>query len=165
MLEFIKYIGIYELRQQEPCTLGEFMESYSLMDENDRTSDDENIDGPVLSTVHASKGLEFPIVFIVGLEQGLFPHERALSENGEEEERRLFYVAVTRAREELYMTCASARFKYHEYVRQLPSAFLRELPKDCVEKPDLETFIEPQPTVTEEELRNAFADILSDLRR
>lgn len=165
VLEFVNYIGIYERRKQEPCTLADFMESYSLMDENDRTSDDENTDGPVLSTVHASKGLEFPIVFIVGLEQGLFPHERALSENGEEEERRLFYVAVTRAREELYMTCASARFKYHDFVRQLPSAFLRELPKDCVEKPDLESFIEPQPSVTEDELRNAFADILSDLRK
>ena len=138
------------------------MESYSLMDDNDRTDDSDNADGPVLSTVHASKGLEFPIVFIVGMEQGLFPHERALLENGEEEERRLFYVAVTRAREELFMTSARARFKYHEFVRQLPSAFRRSLPDDCVEKPDLETFVEPPPTVSEDDLRNAFADILAD---
>ena len=163
--EFISYIGIYERRQDEPCKLADFMESYSLMDENDRTDDSDNADGPVLSTVHASKGLEFPIVFIVGMEQGLFPHERALSENGEEEERRLFYVAVTRAREELFMTSAKARFKYHEFVRQLPSAFLRSLPDDCVEKPDLETFVEPPPTVSEDDLRNAFADILADLRK
>ncbi|MBQ6597655.1 MAG: UvrD-helicase domain-containing protein, partial [Lentisphaeria bacterium] len=115
--EFISYIGVYERRQDAPCTLAEFMESYSLMDDNDRTDDSDNADGPVLSTVHASKGLEFPIVFIVGMEQGLFPHERALMENGEEEERRLFYVAVTRAREELFMTSARARFKYHELVR------------------------------------------------
>ncbi|MBO7146914.1 MAG: UvrD-helicase domain-containing protein [Lentisphaeria bacterium] len=164
VLEFINYIGIYEVRQQKPCTLAEFMESYSLMDENDRTDDDEDVDGPILSTVHASKGLEFPVVFIVGLEQGLFPHERALSENGEEEERRLFYVAVTRAREELYITCAAARFKYHEFVRQLPSVFLRSLPEDCVEKPDLEDFIQPEPVVSDEELRNAFANILKELR-
>ena len=163
--EFISYIGIYERRQQEPCKLADFMESYSLMDENDRTDDSDDADGPVLSTVHASKGLEFPIVFIVGMEQGLFPHERALLENGEEEERRLFYVAVTRAREELFMTSAAARFKYHEYVRQLPSAFLRSLPDDCVEKPDQETFVEPPPTVSEDDLRNAFADILADLRK
>ena len=165
VFEFINYIGIYEMRQQEPCKLADFMESYSLMDENDRTDDSDNADGPVLSTVHASKGLEFPIVFIVGMEQGVFPHERALSENGEEEERRLFYVAVTRAREELYMTSAAARFKYHEFVRQLPSVFLRSLPDDCVEKPDLETFVEPPPMVSEDELRNAFADILADLRK
>ena len=164
VLEFINYIGIYEMRQQAPCKLSEFMESYSLMDENDRTDDSENADGPVLSTVHASKGLEFPVVFIVGMEQGIFPHERALSENGEEEERRLFYVAVTRAREELFMTSAASRFKYHEYVRQLPSVFLRELPDDCVEKPELESFVEPAPSVTEDELRNAFADMLSGLR-
>ena len=163
--EFISYIGVYERRQDAPCTLGEFMESYSLMDDNDRTDDSDNADGPVLSTVHASKGLEFPIVFIVGMEQGLFPHERALSENGEEEERRLFYVAVTRAREELFMTSAKSRFKYHEFVRQLPSAFLRSLPDDCVEKPELETFVEPPPTVSEDDLRNAFADILADLRK
>ena len=163
--EFISYIGVYERRQDTPCTLAEFMESYSLMDDNDRTDDSDNADGPVLSTVHASKGLEFPIVFIVGMEQGLFPHERALLENGEEEERRLFYVAVTRAREELFMTSARARFKYHEFVRQLPSAFLRSLPDDCVEKPDLETFVEPPPTVSEDDLRNAFADILADLRK
>ena len=162
--EFISYIGIYERRQDAPCKLSEFMESYSLMDDNDRTDDSENADGPVLSTVHASKGLEFPVVFIVGMEQGVFPHERALSENGEEEERRLFYVAVTRAREELFMTSAAARFKYHEYVRQLPSAFLRNLPGDCVEKPDLESFVEPPPSVSEDDLRNAFADMLSGLR-
>ena len=163
--EFISYIGVYERRQDAPCTLAEFMESYSLMDDNDRTDDSDNADGPVLSTVHASKGLEFPVVFIVGMEQGLFPHERALMENGEEEERRLFYVAVTRAREELFMTSAKSRFKYHEFVRQLPSAFLRSLPDDCVEKPDLETFVEPPPTVSEDDLRNAFADILADLRK
>ena len=165
VLEFINYIGIYELRQSDPCKLADFMESYSLMDENDRTDDSENADGPILSTVHASKGLEFPIVFIVGMEQGVFPHERSLSENGEEEERRLFYVAVTRAKEELFMTSAAARFKYHEFVRQLPSAFLRNLPDDCVEKPDLESFVEPPPPVSEDELRNAFADILSGLRK
>jgi len=165
VIEFINYIGLYERRKDEPCTLADFMESYSLMDENDRTDDSDNADGPVLSTVHASKGLEFPIVFIVGMEQGLFPHERSLQENGEEEERRLFYVAVTRAKEELYMTSAAARFKFHEFVRQLPSAFLRSLPDDCVEKPDLETFVEPPPAVSEDELRNAFADMLSNLRK
>ena len=62
------------------------------------------------------------------------------------------------------MTSAASRFKYHEYVRQLPSVFLRELPDDCVEKPELESFVEPVPSVTEDELRNAFADMLSGLR-
>ena len=165
VIEFINYIGLYERRKDNPCTLAEFMESYSLMDENDRTDDSDDADGPVLSTVHAAKGLEFPIVFIVGMEQGMFPHERSLQENGEEEERRLFYVAVTRAKEELFMTSAAARFKFHEFIRQLPSSFLRNLPDDCVEKPDLETFVEPPPPVSEDELRNAFADMLANLRK
>ena len=164
VLEFVNYIGIYERRMDHVCTLAEFMESYSLMDENDRTEEEE-CDGPILSTVHASKGLEFPIVFIVGAEQGLFPHERALFEGGEEEERRLFYVAVTRAKKQLFITGAAARFKYHEFVRQIPSIFLRDLPSGCVEKPDAEEFVVPEPSLSDDDLRNAFADILSDLQR
>ncbi len=165
ILAFINYIGIFELRQKRECSLGEFMETYSLLDDTDRTEEKKDCDGPILSTVHAAKGLEFPVVFIVGMEHGLFPHERTLKENGEEEERRLFYVAVTRAREQLFITCAAARFKYHEYVRQLPSPFLRNLPESCVEKPAPESFIQPEAQVTEDELRNAFADILKNLRK
>lgn len=153
-------MGSFEASRGGACTLAEFMESYSLMDDNDRTDDDEDRDAPIMTTVHASKGLEFPCVFLVGMEHGLFPHERSLMENSEDEERRLFYVAITRAREYLFMTYSAERFKYHEFVRQLPSPFLRDLPDDYVEKPKLDEYFK---TVSEEDMANVFADILKDL--
>ena len=158
--EFTNYMGSFEASRGGACTLAEFMESYSLMDDNDRTDDDEDRDAPIMTTVHASKGLEFPCVFLVGMEHGLFPHERSLMENSEDEERRLFYVAITRAREYLFMTYSAERFKYHEFVRQLPSPFLRDLPDDYVEKPKLDEYFK---TVSEEDMANVFADILKDL--
>lgn len=138
VMEFINYIGQFEMtfgqdNQRRP-SLVEFVESYSLMDENDRTEDEEEIDAPVMSTVHASKGLEWPVVFIVGMEHNIFPHERSLKENGVDEERRLFYVAITRARELLFITYCGERFKYREFVRQFPSPFLLDLPDEIVDK-------------------------------
>ena len=152
-------MGSFEAACGGACTLAEFMESYSLMDDNDRT-DDEERDAPVMTTVHASKGLEFPCVFLVGMEHGLFPHERSLEEHSGDEERRLFYVAITRAREYLFMTYCAERFKYHEFIRQRPSSFLNDLPDDYVEKPKLDEYFQ---TVSEEEMTNVFADILKDL--
>ena len=131
--EFLNYIGKFEKDSEKKVTLADFLESYSLLDENDRTEEDDNRDAPIMTTVHASKGLEFPVVFVVGMEQNLFPHERAIVEGGEEEERRLFYVAVTRAREQLFLTCAQERYKFKEYVRQIPSHFLRDVPPDISE--------------------------------
>ena len=132
------------------------METYSLMDDNDRT-EEENEDAPVMSTVHASKGLEYPVVFIVGMENKVFPHERALNENGVEEERRLFYVAITRAREELYMTYAGERFRFKEFIRCVPSPFLREVPEDICERNVPEDL---KKEVSEEEKMKAYEDIL-----
>ena len=79
-------------------------------------------------TVHAAKGLEFDVVFITGLEQGLFPHENAAQEqDGLEEERRLMYVAVTRARQRLYLSCAQTRMLHGQTRYCLPSSFLDEI--------------------------------------
>ncbi len=133
VFEFLNYIGKFENERQGQCHLADFLESYSLMDDNDRTEDDDDRDAPIMTTVHASKGLEFPVVFVVGMEQNLFPHERSLAEGSEEEERRLFYVAVTRAREQLLLTCARERYKFKEYVRQIPSRFLRDVPEEISE--------------------------------
>ena len=133
VFEFLNYIGKFENEKQGQCYLADFLESYSLMDDNDRTEDDDDRDAPIMTTVHASKGLEFPVVFVVGMEQNLFPHERSLAEGSEEEERRLFYVAVTRAREQLFLTCAGERYKFKEYVRQIPSQFLKDVPEDISE--------------------------------
>lgn len=136
VFEFLNYMSKFEddrTHSGEPCQLADFIESYSLLDDNDRTEDDDDRDAPIMTTVHASKGLEFPIVFVVGMEQNLFPHERSLAEGNEEEERRLFYVAVTRAREQLFLTCARERYKFKEYVRQIPSHFLKDVPEDISE--------------------------------
>ena len=87
-----------------------------------------------LMTVHAAKGLEFHTVFVTGLEEGLFPHENSLSEaGGLEEERRLMYVAITRARRRLYVTQAQSRMLHGQTRYNLPSRFLTELPPDLVQ--------------------------------
>ena len=154
VFEFLTFMGLFERKLEGKCTLNDFLESYSLLDDSDRTDDSDDYDGPILSTVHASKGLEFPVVFLVGLEHNTFPHERALGEGGLEEERRLFYVAITRARQELIITFAKKRFKFHEYVRERPSEFLSELPEDT-EHPDYGDFLKPMGT---DEIRDAFID-------
>ena len=144
VMEFINYIGQFEYsfqaERQRRATLLDFIENYSLMDENDRTEEEEDTDAPVMSTVHASKGLEWPCVFIVGMEHNLFPHERAIKENSLDEERRLFYVAITRARERLFITYAGERFKYREFERKFPSVFLQDLPPEIVDRDVPENF-------------------------
>src|SRR5258705_8420186 len=86
-----------------------------------------------LMTVHSAKGLEFHTVFVTGLEEGLFPHENSLSEaDGLEEERRLMYVAITRAKRRLYVTLAQSRMLHGQTRYNIPSRFLAELPADLV---------------------------------
>ena len=84
-------------------------------------------------TLHNAKGLEYDTVFIVGCEEGAFPHMRALEEGGEEEERRLCYVGITRARKRLYMTWARERRLFGRAERNLPSRFVDELPEELTE--------------------------------
>ena len=85
-------------------------------------------------TLHNAKGLEYDTVFIVGCEEGAFPHMRALEEGGEEEERRLCYVGITRARQRLYMTWARERRLFGRAERNLPSRFVDELPAELTER-------------------------------
>ena len=85
-------------------------------------------------TLHAAKGLEFPIVFIVGMEEGLFPHSRSLWEQNQlEEERRLAYVGITRAKETLYLSYASRRIYFGEQVSNPPSRFIVDIPENLLE--------------------------------
>ncbi|MDT8390492.1 MAG: UvrD-helicase domain-containing protein [Lentisphaeria bacterium] len=128
--EFLNALGEYEERAAKPA-LADFLERHALSDDNDKV-DETGEDGVTLTTIHAAKGLEFPIVFLVGLEQGLFPHRVSLEEGNEAEERRLFYVAVTRARDELVITNAAKRRIQGRSGPQRPSAFLKELPEDLV---------------------------------
>ena len=113
--------------------LADFMEHVSLVMDKDDITDNNKV---MLITLHSAKGLEFNVVFLPGWEEGLFPHQRALDEGGTsalEEERRLAYVAITRARQKLYISMAHNRRVYGQWQNNLPSRFLNELPPSTIE--------------------------------
>lgn len=114
-------------------TLAEFLEHVSLVMDNDNAVDRNKV---MLMTLHSAKGLEFDVVFLPGWEEGLFPHQRSLDEGGSnalEEERRLAYVAMTRAKQKLYITTAFSRRVYGQWQTNMPSRFLNEIPSNCLE--------------------------------
>ena len=116
---------------REFTRLEEFLEQVALVADTDDMSDDDQV---VLMTLHSAKGLEFPVVFLVGVEEGVFPHTRALTEPDElEEERRLAYVGITRAQERLYVTHAWSRSLFGSTQYNPPSRFLDEIPGELVE--------------------------------
>ena len=119
---------------QPEGTLGDFLERVSLVADSDDIPDAEEHGGVVtLMTLHTAKGLEFPVVFLTGMEDGVFPHMRSLGDVRElEEERRLAYVGITRARERLYVTRAIARSAWGAPAYNPPSRFLDELPSELV---------------------------------
>ena len=109
VLELINVISEYET-QEENASLQEFLENISLVADSDEIEDDNYV---TLMTIHTSKGLEYPVVFLVALEEGIFPSQRAIEEeDGIEEERRLCYVATTRARQILYISFTERRSMY-----------------------------------------------------
>ncbi|MFA5774349.1 MAG: DNA helicase PcrA [Ilumatobacteraceae bacterium] len=110
----------------------EFLERIALVSDTDQLDSDNHV---TLMTIHAAKGLEFPVVFIVGMEEGIFPHNRALNDMTElEEERRLAYVGITRAKEQLMVSHAWSRNLYGSSQYNPPSRFLDEIPEDLVER-------------------------------
>jgi DNA helicase-2/ATP-dependent DNA helicase PcrA len=113
-------------------TLERFLQEIALVADADGRSDDEGL--VTLMTLHNAKGLEYPTVFITGLEDGVFPHSRAIDEGGLEEERRLFYVGVTRAMRKLYLTHARRRAVFGAQSYGMPSRFLAEIPGDLLEE-------------------------------
>jgi DNA helicase-2/ATP-dependent DNA helicase PcrA len=116
----------------ETSPLGEYLQQVSLYTEQDALREERAL--VTLMTLHNAKGLEYDTVFIVGCEDGAFPHMRALEEGGEEEERRLCYVGITRARRRLYMTWARQRRLFGRSERSAPSRFLDELPAELTER-------------------------------
>lgn len=106
------------------ASLSEFLETITLKTDNDEIGEGGAV---TIATVHSVKGLEFKVVFVVGLEEGIFPILRSMKESDIEEERRLLYVALTRAEERLYLSHATKRYLYRESQFQLPSRFVREL--------------------------------------
>ena len=116
----------------EIAPLEEFLQAISLYTDQDDISKDES--KVTLMTLHNAKGLEYDAVFIIGCEEGVFPHSRSLEEGNEEEERRLAYVGITRARKRLWMTHARSRRMFAGRETGFPSRFLSELPDDLVER-------------------------------
>jgi DNA helicase-2/ATP-dependent DNA helicase PcrA len=140
VLELINASGDYEedfrLERDEPPTtldiLQGFLENITLISEQDQLEDAE--DKVILMTIHGAKGLEFPYVFLTGMEDGLFPHMNSLnSKEGLEEERRLCYVGITRGMNRVYLTLAESRRLYNRIERTIPSRFLDEIPSSCIE--------------------------------
>ncbi|PXW73239.1 ATP-dependent DNA helicase Rep [Alteromonas sp. I10] len=117
----------------QPMTLTEVVNRLILRDMMERGEDDGEGDQVQLMTLHASKGLEFPIVFLVGMEEGLLPHQSSIDEDNVEEERRLAYVGITRAQRELIFSLAKERRQFGEVINPEPSRFLFELPPDDVQ--------------------------------
>lgn len=116
----------------DPMTLSQVVTRFTLRDMMERGEDDEESDQVQLMTLHASKGLEFPYVFFVGMEEGLLPHQSSIDENNIDEERRLAYVGITRAQKELFFSHCRERRQYGELIRPELSRFLLELPQDDV---------------------------------
>lgn len=124
---FIKYE-----EESEDANLSEFLEDVALISDIDSYNEDE--DAVVLMTLHSAKGLEFPIVFIPGMEEGIFPGNQSMfSEEDLEEERRLAYVGITRAKKKLYLISSQQRMLYGQTSRNMPSRFLREIPSSVID--------------------------------
>jgi ATP-dependent DNA helicase UvrD/PcrA len=131
LLELVGVAREYQERAEEP-TLSEFLQQLSLYSDQDDLSAERSL--VTLMTLHNAKGLEFRAVFLIGMEEGVFPHSRSIEEQGLEEERRLAYVGLTRAKERLTLTHAASRSLWGSRGYNLPSRFLDELPQDEIER-------------------------------
>ena len=158
--EVINAVAQFEGRRDRPATLAEFLESFALLEEEDRGEEESECNGVVLSTVHAAKGLEFPVVFIMAMERDIFPHERALAERAGDEELRLFYVALTRAKEQLFLTRARSRMLRGVHHPAQASPFLALLGAS-VEAKKPEELMEYSST---EDTLKAFRDFYASLK-
>ncbi len=127
-LEELKSLGV-EFEKEEELSLGDFLAQIALVQDTD---DVDGTDSVVLMTFHGAKGLEFPVVFMTGMEEGVFPSYRSESAEEMEEERRLCYVGITRAMEQLFLTNAESRLLYGYERSNPPSRFLEEIPEELL---------------------------------
>ncbi len=125
-----------------------FLESIALSTDMDKSDDEDN--SVTMMTIHNSKGLEFPVVFVIGMEEGIFPSYRSIDEGGTDEERRLCYVAITRAKEQLYITNAFSRMQFGKTGMNPPSRFLREIPGELLKVSSLYGSSQPQRSFSKE---------------
>lgn len=128
----------------EPMSLTQVVNRFTLRDMLERGESDEETDQVQLMTLHASKGLEFPYVYLVGMEEGLLPHQSSIDEDNIDEERRLAYVGITRAQKELTFTLCKERRQYGELMRPQPSRFLLELPQDDLQWEQARKVVSPE---------------------
>ncbi len=147
----------------EPMNLAQVVTRLTLRDMLERSEDDDESDQVQLMTLHASKGLEFPHVFLVGMEEGLLPHQTSMDEDSPdnksiEEERRLAYVGITRAQQTLTFSLCKTRRQYGELIKPEPSRFLMELPQD-----DLQ-WERDKPPITEQQKQQKVSDNVARLR-
>lgn len=134
LMEFKSITASYEERTGS-VNLGDFLEEISLVSDQANLTEDGNV--VTLMTLHSAKGLEFPVVFMVGMEEGIFPHNMSIMEDNIEEERRLCYVGITRAKEKLYLTNAKRRMLYGKDQMNVPSRFIAEIKDDLLEKNEI----------------------------
>jgi DNA helicase-2/ATP-dependent DNA helicase PcrA len=130
--ELVNVAVEYDAGAGGEASLGEFLQQISLVADADTRSDDEGL--VTLMTLHNAKGLEYPIVFMIGCEEGVFPHSRALDEGGLEEERRLCYVGITRAERDLYLCWARTRTVFGARSFGAPSRFVDEIPAELTDR-------------------------------
>ena len=139
--ELINVAAEYDASGAEEPSLAEFLQQVALVADADERSDEEGL--VTLMTLHNAKGLEYPIVFMIGCEEGVFPHSRALDEGGLEEERRLCYVGITRAERDLYICYARTRSVFGARTYGLPSRFVGEIPAALTDRE--EQTVRPRP--------------------
>lgn len=155
--EFISAIAEFEKKCAAAVSLLAYLESYALLEENDKVEDKSDDKGGVtLTTIHAAKGLEYPYIFQVAMETNIFPHHRSIKEGSIDEELRLFYVALTRAKEQLVITYSISRMDKGVERNQFPSEFLKYLPEDIVDICSPEELIK---TMNKDEMNKSFAAI------
>ncbi len=134
--ELVRVAREYDATAEEGGSAGEFLQQISLLADADGREDDEGL--VTLMTMHNAKGLEYPIVFMIGMEDGVFPHSRALDEGGLEEERRLAYVGITRAMRDLTLTHARRRNSFGANSFGVRSRFIDEIPRELTDQPERE---------------------------
>jgi superfamily I DNA/RNA helicase len=138
-----------------------FLDEILLDQEREEEDETENQRGVTLITMHAAKGLEFPNVYIIGVEEGILPHDRSKAEGALDEERRLLYVGITRAMRTLTLTHCRSRLRFGSSVTCQPSSFLRELPAEHLHQTNFETLV--NTPVSESDARSSFAQLRSAL--